>query len=173
MDGLDFWSSAGWTELRRRFKHRGAAECPASGLKPSNQRSDIMSLQDQIKKDLAAAMKAKDEERKNALRVIMGEFGRQEGKQLDDELVIQIVKKLVKSEKEVLERSGGGDTNRFIDVCEAYLPRMAGEDEIKAWIGENIDLSQFKNKMQAMRPIMQHFGANADGNLVKKILSQL
>jgi uncharacterized protein YqeY len=132
-----------------------------------------MSLQEQIKKDLAAAMKAKDEDKKNALRVIMGEFGRQESKELSDALVIQIVKKLVKSEKEVLERSGEGDTNAFIQACEAYLPRMTDEDEIKTWIANNVDFSQFNNKMQAMRPIMQHFGANADGNLVKKILSQL
>jgi hypothetical protein len=132
-----------------------------------------MSLQEQIKKDLAAAMKAKDENKKNALRVIMGEFGRQESKELSDALVIQIVKKLVKSEKEVLERSGEGDINAFIQACEAYLPRMANEDEIKTWITNNVDFSQFKNKMQAMRPIMQHFGANADGNMVKKILSQL
>jgi uncharacterized protein YqeY len=132
-----------------------------------------MSLQEQIKKDLAAAMKAKDEDKKNALRVIMGEFGRQESKELSDALVIQIVKKLVKSEKEVLERSGEDETNTFIQACETYLPRMADEDEIKAWITDNVDFGQFKNKMQAMRPIMQHFGANADGNMVKKILSQL
>ena len=131
-----------------------------------------MSLQAQIKTDLAAAMKAKDEDKKNALRVIMGEFSRQENKEIGDDLVVKIVKKLVKSEKEVLERSGDAKTNRFIQVCEAYLPRMAGEDEIKAWIADNIDFSQFNNKMQAMRPIMQHFGSNADGNLVKKVLSQ-
>lgn len=130
-----------------------------------------MSLQAQIKTDLAAAMKAKDEDKKNALRVIMGEFSRQENKEIGDDLVVKIVKKLVKSEKEVLERSGDDKTNRFIQVCEAYLPRMAGEDEIKAWIADNIDFSQFNNKMQAMRPIMQHFGSNADGNLVKKVLS--
>ena len=132
-----------------------------------------MSLQTQIKTDLAAAMKARDEDKKNALRVIMGEFSRQENKEIGDNLVVKIVKKLVKSEKEVLERSGDAKTNRFIQVCEAYLPRMAGEDEIKAWIADNIDFSQFNNKMQAMRPIMQHFGSNADGNLVKKVLGQL
>ncbi len=132
-----------------------------------------MSLQEQIKKDLAAAMKAKDEDTKNTLRVIMGEFGRQESKELSDAVVIQIVKKLVKSEMEVLERSGDATSNAFIKACEAYLPRMADEEEIRAWINDNIDFAEFKNKMQAMRPIMQHFGANADGNLVKKVLNEL
>jgi uncharacterized protein YqeY len=132
-----------------------------------------MSLQEQIKKDLAAAMKAKDDEKKSVLRVIMGEFGRQAQKEIGDEDVVKIIKKLVKSEKEVLERSGAAQSNRFIQVAESYLPRLAAEEDIKAWISANIDFGEFKNKMQAMRPIMQHFGANADGNLVKKILGEL
>ncbi len=132
-----------------------------------------MNLQEQIKKDLAAAMKAKDEERKSVLRVIMGEFGRQAQKEISDEDVVKIIKKLVKSEKEVLDKSGAGQSNRFIQVAESYLPRLATEEDIKSWIAANIDFGEFKNKMQAMRPIMQHFGANADGNLVKKILGQM
>lgn len=132
-----------------------------------------MNLQEQIKKDLAAAMKAKDNEKKDILRVIMGEFGRQAQKDISDEDVIKIIKKLVKSEKEVLERSDAGGLNRFIEVAEAYLPRLATEEDIRAWISANINFDDFKNKMQAMKPIMAHFGAGADGNLVKKVLSEL
>jgi uncharacterized protein YqeY len=128
---------------------------------------EAMGLQDQIKKDLATAMKAKDEEKKSILRVIMGEFGRQA------QNVVQIIKKLVKSEKEVLFQTGGGETDRFIEVAEAYLPKMAGEADIAAWIKANIDFSKFNNKMQAMKPIMAHFGAAVDGNLVKKVLQGL
>ncbi len=131
-----------------------------------------MGLQDRMKKDLAAAMKAKDEEKKGILRVIIGEFGRQAQKELPDEEVIKIVKKLVKSEKEVLAQSGGGETDRFIEVAESYLPRMTTEEEIAEWIKGNIDFAQFKNKMQAMGPIMAHFGASADGNMVKKVLQR-
>ncbi|MBI5064484.1 MAG: GatB/YqeY domain-containing protein [Desulfatitalea sp.] len=129
-----------------------------------------MGLQEQIKKDLAAAMKAKDEEKKSILRVIMGEFGRQAQKEISDAEVVQIVKKLIKSEKEVLAQTGGGDTDRFIEVAEGYLPKMASEADVAAWITANIDFSKFNNKMQAMKPIMAHFGAAVDGNLVKKVL---
>ena len=129
-----------------------------------------MSLQEQIKKDLAAAMKAKDEEKKSILRVIMGEFGRQSQKEIPDAEVVQIIKKLIKSEKEVLSQSGAGESNRFIEVAEGYLPGMATEEEIATWIKANIDFSKFNNKMQAMKPIMAHFGTSADGSLVKKVL---
>ena len=131
-----------------------------------------MSLQEKIKKDLVDAMKAKDEDRKNTLRVIMGEFGRQDQKEIGDADVIMIIKKLVKSEKEVMERTGAAEPTPFITIAEAYLPQLAGEDEIRAWISANINFDEFKNKMQAMKPIMQHFGSNADGSLVKKVLSE-
>ena len=132
-----------------------------------------MGLQDQIKKDLMAAMKARDEEKKSILRVIMGEFGRQPQKELEDDAVISILKKTIKSEKEVLEKKGGAETNRFIEVVEAYLPQLASEEEIAGWITENIDFAQFKNRMQAMGKIMAHFGATADGNTVKRVLQNM
>ncbi len=55
---------------------------------------------------------------------------------------------------------------------EGYLPKQASEEEIYAWVKENIDFSSFGNKMQAMKPIMQHFGSTVDGNMVKKVLQK-
>ncbi len=129
-----------------------------------------MTLQQTIKKDLAAAMKARDEARKNAIRVIMGEFARAEGKELTDDEAVRILKKLAKSERETMEQTKSTGDNEYLQIIESYLPRTADEAEIRAWIDANIDFSQFKNKMQAMRPIMAHFGANAEGETVKKVL---
>ena len=50
---------------------------------------------------------------------------------------------------------------------------MVSREEIIAWIEGNIDFSHYKNKMQAMAPIMKHFGAAADGNTVKAILQEI
>jgi hypothetical protein len=50
---------------------------------------------------------------------------------------------------------------------------MANRDEILVWINENIDFSDYKSPMQAMAPIMKHFGKLADGNMVKGILQEL
>ena len=132
-----------------------------------------MSIQTQIKKDLMSAMKAKDEVRKDTLRVVMGEFGRAESKELSDDAVIKILRKLIKSEKETLAQVGSEEDSAFIQIIEGYLPQLADEDEITSWVKENIDLTQFKSKMQAMGPIMKHFGARADGNAVKAILQKL
>jgi uncharacterized protein YqeY len=131
-----------------------------------------MGLQEKIRKDLTDAMKAKDESRKDAIRVILGEFARSGKKELADEEVIGVLKKLVKSEKELLNQKGESGSD-FIGIVEGYLPKMASREEVVAWIGANIDFSQYKNKMQAMGPIMKHFGAMADGNEIKKILQEM
>lgn len=132
-----------------------------------------MRIQETIKKDLVTAMKARDEEKKNTLRVIMGEFARMNSKELSDDEVIKICKKLIKSEKEVLERTGANLESGYIRIIEAYLPDMASAEEIRLWIEGNVDFAAFKNKMQAMGSIMKHFGSSADGNLVKKILQEM
>lgn len=132
-----------------------------------------MNLQTQIKKDLSVAIKEKDENKKDTLRVILGEFGRLDKKELTDDEVVKILKKLIKSEKEVLEQKGETADSAFIEIIENYLPKMATEAEIIVWIQQNIDLSRFKNKMQAMGLIMKHFGARADGNSVKEILQNM
>ena len=132
-----------------------------------------MNIQRQMKKDLSAAIKAKEEKKKDALRVILGEFGRLDKKEISDDEIVKILKKLMKSEKEVLEQKGEAADSEFIKVIENYLPKMATEEEIAAWIHQNIDFSQFKNKMQAMSLIMKHFGATADGNFVKKIIQRM
>jgi len=60
-------------------------------------------------------------------------------------------------------------TSPMIEIAQDYLPEQASEEEIENWIKENIDLTQFKNKMQAMGPIMKQF-KGCDGNVVKRIL---
>lgn len=132
-----------------------------------------MNLQKQIKSDLTTAIKAKDKEKKDTLRVLLGEFGRLDKKELSDDEVVKILKKLIKSEKEMLDKKGDETDSIFIRVIENYLPKMATQAEITNWIEQNVDFSEFKNKMQAMGLIMKHFGATADGNAVKKILLQI
>ena len=89
-----------------------------------------MALQEKIKKDLTQAMKDKDTVRKDALRVILGEFGRAETKALSDNDIIKILKKLLKSEREMLEKKGAESDSEFVRIVEAYLPQMATEEEI-------------------------------------------
>lgn len=120
-----------------------------------------MSLHDKIRGDLKTSMLNRDETVKSAIRVIMSEFPK-----------ITVPITLESGKKTTLELKKE-ETSDYLQVLEKYLPKMASKDEILAWVNENIDFSQFKNAMQAMGPIMKHFGKLADGNLVKQILHDL
>jgi uncharacterized protein YqeY len=132
-----------------------------------------MKIQEQIKKGLTSAIKAKDDVKKDTLRVVIGELGRSAKKELSDDEVIKVLRKLIKYEKEVLDKKGDDSDSEYINIIESYLPKMATDEEVKTWIKQNIDFSQFKSKMQAMGSIMKHFSSSADGNAVKKILQEM
>lgn len=133
-----------------------------------------MSLQQQIKSELKDAMKAKDTVKKDTIRIMMGEFSRQPKKELSDAEVVAVIRKLIKSETELLEQGKQVVAeSAYIGVLEGYLPQQASEEDIKAWIADNIDFSSFANKMQAMKPIMTEFAGRTDGNMVKGLLNSL
>jgi len=146
-----------------------------------------MTLLAKLKSDLKGAMLSKNETVKGALRIIISEFPTkitmpitlESGKKStrakrDDEItdddIISLIMGLCKSERQTLEYKKE-TTSEYLEILEAYLPKMASEEEITAWAKENIDLAQFKSPMQAMGPIMKHFGKSADGNVVKKVLA--
>lgn len=146
-----------------------------------------ISLYNKIKDDLKRSMKSRDKEVTSALRMIMSEYPKltvpiklQSGKkttrlkkpeEIMDDDILGILSGLVKSEKTVLEFKKE-ESSDYLTIVESYLPKMATEEEIRAWIDENIDFGTFKNAMQAMGPIMKHFGKSADGNMVKKLLQE-
>ena len=152
-----------------------------------NQSMDI-SLHDKIKLDLKNSMLQKQNYIRDALRVIMGEYPKltvpitlESGKktfrvkkpgEITDDDLLGIIRGLAKSEKSVLELQNK-ESSPYLEVMALYLPRMAGSEEIMAWINENIDFADYKSPMQAMGAIMKHFGKLADGNMVKGLLQEL
>jgi uncharacterized protein YqeY len=129
-----------------------------------------MTIYEKIKELIKESLKNRQDELKSNLKVILGEFERMsDGKPIDDDLAIKVLKKLKASELEVMKILKS-EESVFLKLVESFLPDMADEDEIKEYI-KTLDFTKYKNKMQSMRDIMSHFGARADGNLVKKILT--
>ena len=147
-----------------------------------------ISLHQKLKDDLKKAMLGKDNPVRDTIRLIMGEYPSltvpielESGKkttrvkkpeEITNDDLLGIIRKLVKSEKTVLEIQKK-DSSDYLTILESYLPKMASKEEITAWINDNIDFSEYKNSMQAMGTIMKHFGKLADGNLVKQLLQEL
>lgn len=146
-----------------------------------------ISLHDKLKQDLKTALLGRDTSAKDAIRMIMSEYPNltvpltlENGKkttrlkkpeEIINDDILDIIRKLVKSEKTVLDYKKEKMSD-YLEMLERYLPKMASRMEIETWIKENIDLTGYKNPIQAMGPIMQHFGKLADGNLVKQILQK-
>jgi hypothetical protein len=140
-----------------------------------------------VKQDLKTAMLSKNQEARNTMRQIMAEFPKltvpltlESGKkstrlkkpeEITNDDIIGIINGLVKSEQTVLEAKKEA-TSQYLEILQLYLPQMVSREEIMAWIKENIDFSQYKNKMQAMGIIMKHFGKTADGKQVNQILQE-
>ena len=147
-----------------------------------------LSLHDKIKLDLKNSMLQKQNDVRDAIRVIMGEYPKltvpitlQSGKksfrvkkpeEITDDDLLDIIRGSAKSEKSVLELQKK-ESSPYLEVLESYLPKMASSEEIMAWINENVDFAAYKSSMQAMGPIMKHFGKLADGHMVKDILQEL
>jgi uncharacterized protein len=144
-------------------------------------------LQGKLKEDLKLALRARQDTLKNAIRQVMSEFFRltvpvvlEGGKkstrpktadEITDNDIVGIIQGLIKSEHIVLE-ARRETTSEYLRILESYLPRQAAREEIAAWIKANIDFGRYKNRMQAMGDIMQHFGKSADGKLVNQILKE-
>lgn len=131
-----------------------------------------MTLQEKIKADMVSAMKAKEIFKRDTLKLVISEMQRQPVKELEDHTVVKIITSMVKSEKENLARRDYAESE-YTQLLETYLPKQVSEKDILEWIIDNINFSEFKNKMQAMKPIMAHFGTSTDGNVVKNILSKI
>jgi hypothetical protein len=129
-----------------------------------------MTLQERIKNDLNESIKARNKEKTNTLKLIYGELQRLE-KTVTDEQAIIVLKKLLKYEEENLERSNLKESEYSL-ILKNYLPQQISEEDIKNWIINNIDFSQFKNKFESIRVIKENF-PDSDGKIIKKIIEQL
>lgn len=127
-------------------------------------------LKEKIKSEIITSIKKHNNDRRDALKVILGEFERQSKKELTETEEINIIKKLIKNEEEVLKQINSPYDSLFLMTLKEFLPHQLEEKQIIEWIKENIDFSKYKNKMQSMKDIISHFGTSVNGNIVKKII---
>ena len=124
-----------------------------------------MTLHEQINADMIAAMKSKDREVVDLLRVVKGEFGRV-GKDLSDDQAIPVVRKMVENAKEL-----GNDGE--VVILEKYLPAMLGEQQIKVLAAGVIQKNGYSG-MQDMGKVMKELKLpTVDGKLASIIVRQL
>ncbi len=144
--------------------------------------ADIMPLLDRVQKDMVEAMKAREEARLSALRMMKSALKKHEVdamKPLDEAAEMQILKSLVKQRVEAAEafRKAGREESAAKEdaerkLIESYLPAAAGEAEIEAAI--NAALSETGvTSLKQMGVVMKAAQAKLAGKTVDgKALSE-
>jgi uncharacterized protein len=147
-----------------------------------------MPLLDQVQKDMVAAMKARDEARLSALRMIKAALQKHAidtMKPLDEASEMQILKSLVKQRIDAAEMFRKGNRPELAEkeekeklLIESFLPAGASEEEIEAAIFAAIaetgvtSLKQMGVVMKATQAKLK--GKTVDGkSLSEKVRSKL
>lgn len=146
-----------------------------------------MSLKEQLFADLKTAMKEKDTLRKDTVQLIRSgilQFEKDNKVELDDEGVLEIISKQLKSRRDSMPdyvKSGREDLieklNKEMEILLGYLPEQLSEDEIQKIVEEAIaetGAASVKEMGKVMGLINPKLKGRADmkvvGALVKKLL---
>lgn len=147
-----------------------------------------MSLKEQLFADLKTAMKEKDTLKKDTVQLIRSgilQYEKDNKVELDDEGVLDIISKQLKSRRDSLpdyQKSGREDLieklNKEIEILLGYLPEQLSEEEIKKIVEEAIaatGAASVKEMGKVMGIVNPKVKGRADmkvvGALVKKLLT--
>ena len=147
-----------------------------------------MSLKEQLFADLKTAMKEKDTLKKDTVQLIRSgilQYEKDNKVELDDEGVLDIISKQLKSRRDSLPdyiKSGREDLieklNKEIEILLGYLPEQLSEDEIAKIVEEAIaetGAASIKEMGKVMGIVNPKVKGRADmkvvGALVKKLLT--
>ncbi|MBR4283639.1 MAG: GatB/YqeY domain-containing protein [Anaerotignum sp.] len=147
-----------------------------------------MSLKEQLFADLKTAMKEKDTLKKDTVQLIRSgilQFEKDNKVELDDEGVMEIITKQLKSRRDSLPdfvKSGREDLieklNKEIEILLSYLPEQLSEEEIAKIVEEAIaetGAASVKEMGKVMGIVNPKLKGRADmkvvGALVKKLLT--
>jgi uncharacterized protein YqeY len=144
----------------------------------------MMSLREEIEKDMVAAMKSGEEIKKTTLRMLKADIMTEKartGNDPSEEVVLELVMRAAKRRKEAFEefiKAGRDDLAKTekdeLEIIEKYLPKQLTEEEVSAEIDKKIaSIGTFTQKEmgKVMGELMKELKGRVDGTIVKKILS--
>lgn len=145
-----------------------------------------MDLKEQLRADMAAAMRGGEAQRRDVLRMVMAAIKQTEvdtQRTLDDAGVQDVLRKQIKQRQEsIADYTKAGRPDEVdreaaeIGIIEAYLPQMMSREEIEQLarpIIEEIGATDVKAMGQVMNRLMPHVKGRADGRLVNEVVRSL
>lgn len=145
-----------------------------------------MALTDDIQADLKAAMVARDNAKRDTLRLVMADLKNKRielGRDLEDPEALAVITKAKKSRQDSLEQfteAGREDLVAIeraeLEIIAAYLPEEMGEDELREIITAvvaEVGATEAKEMGAVMKALMPKVKGRADGKAVQRIVMEL
>ena len=145
-----------------------------------------MSLRTQIKDDIKTAMKAKEVQKRDALRLLdsaMKQVEVDERKELSDDDVMAIIAKQIKQRNDAAEQYKAAGRDDLLEkelseiaIYETYLPAQLSDEELsealKAIIAET-GAASMKDMGKVMGAAKTKIGSQADGKRINECVKAL
>ena len=147
-----------------------------------------MTLKQQLKDSMKEAMKAKNKEELTSIRLVLStiqkkEIDKNDGTELTDEEVMQVIQTEIKQTHESLQYAKQSnkvemiaDLENRIQLLTVYLPKQLDEDEVKTIIKSIIESNGFAGKQdmgKVMGLAMAELKGKAEGSLISKVVKEL
>ena len=138
-----------------------------------------------LQKDMIAAMKARDKERKDSISSLVSavkKVGIDNGcrDNIPEDIVDSVILKEIKSVKEQIDTCPAGRTDLLeqykarYDVFNEYAPKLLSEDEVRDILTTKFaDVIATKNKGQIMKAVMAELKGKADGKVINQVVAEL
>lgn len=138
-----------------------------------------------LQKDMIAAMKARDKERKDSISSLVSavkKVGIDNGcrDNIPEDIVDSVILKEIKSVKEQIDTCPADRTDLLeqykarYDVFNEYAPKLLSEDEVRDILTTKFaDVIATKNKGQIMKAVMVELKGKADGKVINQVVAEL
>ena len=143
-------------------------------------------LKEKLMEDLKESMKNKDVIIKNTIQMVRAailQIEKDKGIEVEDDKILDIISKEVKSKKEVLkdfEKAERQDlidqTNQEISVLQEYLPKQLSREEVKAEVEKiiaEIGATSMKDMGAIMKEAKAKMGASAEGKTINEVAKEI
>lgn len=144
-----------------------------------------MSLITQIESDITSAMKAREQEKLDALRMVRAAFQNEQialGHELTEAEAHKVISRLIKQRRDSAEQYRAGDRTEQADkeeaeakLLEAYLPAQLSDDDLRSLVTEAISATGANGAAdfgKVMGAVMAKTQGAADGNRVSALVRE-
>ena len=145
-----------------------------------------MDKKQEIQKALTAAMKARDEDTKRTLRLVMSAIKLaevEEGGEVDDSRILNLLQKEVKTREDAIEEAKQANRKDLIEtakkeiaILNEFLPKQMSEEELKKLardvVGET-GATSMRDMGKVMQQLIPRLEGRASGQQASKVVREL